>query len=488
MMLIALVAVPAAAGIVAFFIKQNRLRWGLLLLTSSVHLLLTSMIRLSPQQPLLRGWLFLDAAGYLFLGITSLLFFAVSIYGTKFIDKNRHRIDRIFTSCLLFFLSTMTLVTLSHSFDLLWVAVEATTLASAPLIYFHRHRNKHSLEATWKYLMICSVGIALALLGTFFLSIAAAGTGGGARDGTGMALSNLLQNASSLNADWLKAAFLFLVAGYGTKVGLAPMHTWLPDAHSESPSMVSALLSGALLNCSFLAILRGYQVCVAAGQGAFAQEVLIAFGLMSMGVAAVFIIRQSDYKRLLAYSSVEHMGILSLSVGIGGKAMFGGMLHAINHSMTKGMLFLVSGNILAAYGTKHVKLISGMFKVLPASGVLWIAGLLAITGSPPFGSFISEFIILKEALDTGHIWIALCYLIFLVVIFIGMATVMLKMVQGATHDPQTDNNLPTTVQVESLWSIIPPAVMAIAVLLLGIHLPPFLNEHLLEAAAVLNIR
>ncbi len=221
------------------------------------------------------------------------------------------------------------------TWDCFGVGVETTTLASAPLIYFHRHQR--SLEATWKYLMICSVGIALALMGNILLSISMVGSD--TRGGT-MLLADLLAAAPGMQPFWLKAAFIFLLVGYGTKMGLAPMHNWLPDAHSESPSLVSALLSGALLNCAFLGILRAHQICTAAGIADFSSDLLVFFGLLSMVMAAIFIVGQGDYKRLLAYSSVEHMGILALGVGIGGGAAFGAMFHAVNHSLTKAGLFL----------------------------------------------------------------------------------------------------------------------------------------------------
>ena len=177
------------------------------------------------------------------------------------------------------------------------------------------------------------------------------------------------------HAPWLEAAFLFFLVGYGTKMGLAPMHTWLPDAHSESPSLVSALFSGALLNCAFLGILRAHQICVAAGLARFSQGLLLAFGLLSMAVAAVFILGQSDFKRMLAYSSVEHMGILALGVGLGGAGAFGTALHAVNHSLTKACLFLVAGNILAAYETKSVARRPRACAALPLSGVALVRGL-----------------------------------------------------------------------------------------------------------------
>jgi hydrogenase-4 component F len=425
------------------------------------------------------------------LSITSTLFLAAAVYSIGYLRQENpsartdfeegflfaNAPEAIFIGCLLLFLAAMTLVTCSHRFGLLWVAIEATTLASAPLIYFHRHHR--SLEATWKYLMICSVGIALALLGNFFLAVAAANPGG---EPIPLVLSDLIRHASQLHAAWLKAAFLLLLVGYGTKMGLAPLHTWLPDAHSEAPSMVSALLSGALLNCAFLGILRVQQVCAAAGYATFGQELLIGFGLLSMAVAAIFIVGQTDYKRMLAYSSVEHMGILTLGLGVGGPATFGAMLHAINHSFTKAMLFFVAGNILAAYHTKSTAEVRGVLRVLPLSGLLWVAGFLAITGSPPFGPFLSELTILKAALDQGRVGVAIAYVVLLMIIFIGMATVVLRMAQGfPTHGESTAPG-----QNESAFAVSPATALIAIVLLLGCYIPPFLLQALQGAAKTLG--
>ena len=486
-MLLALIAIPALAALAAFVIRADRLRRVLLVTASLAHIAVVAGCWRRMPGAILNGWLMLDSLGVLFLSITSLLFLAASVYGVGYLSREQpgkredfeeglvfsNAREAMFTGCLLLFLASMTLVCMSQHFGLLWVAMEATTLASAPLIYFHAHHR--SLEATWKYLLICSVGIALALLGNFLLAVAASGKGG---HGIPLVLSTLIGEATRLQVPWLKASFIFLLVGYGTKAGLAPLHTWLPDAHSESPSMVSALLSGSLLNCALLGILRSQQVCVAAGQGAFGRELLVVFGLLSMGVAAVFILRQPDYKRLLAYSSVEHMGILVLGIGLGGAASFGSMLHAVNHSCTKALLFLVAGNILAAYRTKKVANVQGVLRVLPVSGILWVAGLLAITGSPPFGLFVSELVILKSALDTGHIAIAVTYLALLGIIFIGMSQVVLGMAQGAPLD-----NMAIKPVRERILAIVPSVGLAIIVLVLGLYLPPAL-EHALRAAAL----
>jgi hydrogenase-4 component F len=493
----------------------------LLLFTALAHTALTAIAWVRPAAPALGGWLLLDAPGLLFLSITSVLFLTVSFYALGYLRREEwgsrqdfqegflftNAREATFTGCLLLFLATMTLVTVSQHFGLLWVGVEATTLASAPLIYFHRHRR--SLEATWKYIMICSVGIALALLGNFFLAVASTI---GAESHVPMLLGELIKRADVLHTPWLKAAFLFLLVGYGTKLGLAPMHTWLPDAHSEAPSVISALLSGALLNCAFLAVLRIQQVCVAAGQGPFGQSLLLGFGLFSMTVAAIFILRQKDFKRMLAYSSVEHMGILALAVGLGGAASFGAMLHAVNHSLTKGMLFLVAGNILAVYKSKSTTEVHGVVRVLPVSGVLWVAGFLSITGSPPFGPFLSELVILKAALDQGHLLVAVAYLGLLGVIFIGMATTVLGMYQGlpavqpagmpsavaGDGEPGFSSgkrkgmvsravvDSPPGPYAESLLAVIPPMALGAAVLVLGLYVPPVLRTLLMSAAGAIS--
>lgn len=496
-MLLILILLPAFAGLAAFFLQSNTPRRALLVITASLHAALTACAWVRPFAPALGGWLLLDAPGLLFLSITSALFLTISFYTLGYLRREdwgrredfeegflfTNAREARFTSCLLLFLATMTLVVTSQHFGLLWVAVEATTLASAPLIYFHRHRR--SLEATWKYLMICSVGIALALLGNFFLAVASTA---GPDKHVPMLVKDLANHADVLNVSWLKAAFLFFLVGYGTKLGLAPMHTWLPDAHSEAPSVISALLSGALLNCAFLAILRIQQVCLAAGLGAFGQNLMLWLGLISMGVAAVFIVRQGDFKRMLAYSSVEHMGILALAVGLGGVANFGAMLHAVNHSLTKGMLFLVAGNILAAYKTKSTEDIRGVLKILPFSGVLWVAGFLAITGSPPFGPFLSELIILKSALDQGRIVVASLYLVFLSIIFIGMATIVLRMAQGApSGKPAEMFSIPMEEKIlapfpESPLAVAPPMALGAALLMLGLYIPPVLRNVLEQAA------
>jgi hydrogenase-4 component F len=489
-MIWALLLVPLGAGLAAFAVRPNLPRRVLLVAAAATH---TGLVAWAWADPAAlhstHGWIGLDAAALVFLTAISVLFLASAVYAVGYLAREsrspQQHVDEeqpfanyseaVFVGCLLLFLATMTLVAVSRHLGLIWVAVEATTLASAPLIYFHRHPR--SLEATWKYLVICSVGIALALLGNFFLAVAARAHGG---TPVPLVLEGLMAQARQLDPAWLRAAFLFFLVGYGTKMGLAPLHTWLPDAHSEAPSVVSALLSGALLNCAFLAIFRVHALLVAAGLGSFSRELLVLFGLFSMLVAALFILGQADYKRMLAYSSVEHMGILALGVGLGGLATYGALLHAVNHSLTKGMLFLAAGNLLACYRTKSTAATRGVFTRLPITGLLWLAGFLAITGSPPFGPFLSELTVLKGILDAGSTALAVGYLAALALAFIGMATIVLEMLYARP------DNASEPRASEPLWSLVPPAVLGAAVLMLGVWVPPQLATLLHTAAGLVG--
>ena len=481
-MIAVLVLLPLAAGLIILTVPSQILRKTIWMLTAIIHFVLVVYQFFGSPEPILGGWLALDSLGFIFLFILSSLFLLSSMYGIGYLDvqkkeagASRNESERVFIACLLFFLATMSLVTVSQHMGLLWVAIEATTLASAPLIYFHR--SPGSLEATWKYLLICSVGIALALLGTFFLAASTTVQG----QYIPMVLPELIRAGGQLDSIWLRAAFIFLLVGYGTKMGLAPMHTWLPDAHSEAPSVASALLSGVLLNCAFLGILRSFQICAAAGEAIFAQNLLIIFGLLSMVLAAVFILNQPDYKRMLAYSSVEHMGILAFAVGLGPGASFFVLLHTINHSFTKAMLFFSAGNILSVYKTKQISVIQGLLRRIPMTGLLWLAGFLAITGTPPFGIFVSEFNILGVAINKGHFIYGAVFLFLLAVIFIEMGRSVLKMSYGPI---ETESRR----EKENVWMLLPPLILLVLILIFGVYLPDFMQTLLADGGKILGGR
>jgi hydrogenase-4 component F len=478
--MLTLIIVPFLAAAFSFLIRNEILRRALLVCTALFHTAVTAALWAGLLKPTGWRWLALDPPGLLFLGTTSVLFLAASFYAVGYLrsqPKGMHKdtaedslfsnaSEAVFCACAEVFLGTMSIVSMSQHLGFIWVAMEATTLATAPLIYFHRHSR--SLEATWKYLLLCSVGISFALLGNFFMVAASAGS----REPVSFILGDIAKPGVTFDPLWLKAAFIFFLVGYGTKMGLAPMHTWLPDAHSEAPSVVSALLSGALLNCAFLGIFRTYQVCLAHELGGFCRELLLAFGFVSLIWAAVFILRQKDYKRMLAYSSVEHMGILAIGVGVGGDAIYGSMLHAMGHSLGKGALFMTAGNMVARFKTKAVSEVKGVLAVMPRTGTLWLAGLLAITGIPPFSIFLSKFIIARAMLEQGHVLAAGVFLAALVLIAVGMSSAMLKMACGCTDDAR----ILEEKSGENLLVTLPPAVLLAASLALGICIPPFLDQ------------
>ncbi|HEY8063007.1 MAG TPA: proton-conducting transporter membrane subunit, partial [Gemmatimonadales bacterium] len=343
----------------------------------------------------------------------------------------------------------------------------------APLIY-DRH-DRRSLEAVWKYLVLSSVGIALALLAVFLLSTAQPLVPGT----RSLVLEDLVAGAKTLDPRWLRAAFVFAIVGFGTKMGLAPMHTWKPDTYGEAPSLVGALMAGGVTSCAFLGLARFTQVLVAAGLDRFTGPLLVTFGLVSLVVAAAFIIGQADVKRLLAYSSVEHMGLLALGLGLGGVGTYGAVLHVLNSGLVKGLLFLVVGNVVLAAGSSAAVDVRGMLRARPVSAMLLVVGLFAATGSPPFGLFLSEFLIINAAFAQQHPLVATLALVLLAVIFVGIARMILEIVLG---EPPPDN----LREGDRPWMVAGPLVLAALVLLLGLYLPPPLHEQLGRAAAALG--
>jgi hydrogenase-4 component F len=478
---------PLAMAAAAYAVPSNRWRPWLLPLGAlgQLGLVLAALWQSAEGAPLAgldvaareQYWLLLDPLGKVILGFLSVLFFLCSLYAPGYLALRPDRSNRVFCASLFSSLAAMTLVTLSQHLGLMWVAMEAITLISAPSIYFNH--NARSLEATWKYLLVGSVGIALALLGSLFLAYAELKAGLGST----LLFKDLIGNAPQMSPPWLHAAFVLLFVGYGTKMGLAPMHTWKPDAYGEAPGLVGTLLAGGVTSCAFLAILRVYQVCSAGAEAAFAREALIFVGLLSMAVAAVFMARQRDFKRMLAYSSVEHMGILVLGVGVGGTAVYGALLHLINNGLTKGVLFLSAGNIHRAYGSKVTDDVRGALRRVPASGWLFLAGFLAITGSPPFGPFVSEFTIVTAAATGGQYLVGGLFLLLLGVIFVGMGSTVLAVVQGVPAEPKVDSGYH-----DNPWTVAPVLLFMALVLLLGVYVPPPLESLLREAAALVEVR
>ena len=343
-----------------------------------------------------------------------------------------HMPHPLYYALITLFFGAMMFAILAPSLPLMWVAVELTTLVSAPLIACRRDRG--SLEAMWKYLLICSIGIAFALFGTMLV----------------------LHAQSTGSARWYMAGFAFVLAGYGTKMGLAPFHTWLPDAHSEAPAPVSALLSGALLNCSFFAIVR-FREMMPEAAAPFCDNAMLSLGILSVAVGAVFMVRQTDFKRLLAYSSVEHMGIIAVLYSLCGTldddriVAAALLLHIAAHSLTKTLLFQTAGNLLLAFGTRAVSVVQGLGVSMKGQAVLWLSGIVLICAMPPSALFLSELGLVASA----PVWVSAIVLALLFIVFAAMMKVGLSMTMGrpiASPEP-----LPKRL------AIVPAALLALLV-------------------------
>ena len=475
------ILLPAVAAVLAYYARRAANRTALLLGAAGVHLVAVAGLWTTPRAVTLAGWLAVDGLGLIVLTLISILFVVVANYAVGWLRTRSAREGRVFVSGMLAFLAAASLVALSHHLALLWVGMEATTLSMAPLIY-DRH-DRRSLEAVWKYLMLSSVGIALALLAVFLLATAQPLS----PEVRPLVLDDLIAGAPSLDRWWLRAAFVFALAGFGTKMGLAPMHTWKPDTYGEAPSLVGGLMAGGVTSCAFVGLARFTQVLAAAGLADFARPLLLGFGLFSLVVAAGFIVGQADVKRLLAYSSVEHMGLLVLGLGVGGLGTYGAVLHALNNGLIKGWLFLVVGNLVLAAGSPAAADLRGMLRARPVSAMLVVAGLFAVTGSPPFGLFLSQFAIVSGAVREQHPVVAVVALLLLAVIFVGIARMILDMVLGE-GEGEGERSEPQALGAgrEGAWMVAGPLALAALVLMLGSYLPAPLRAELAGAAVSLG--
>jgi hydrogenase-4 component F len=356
---------------------------------------------------------------------------------------------------------------------LMWVAIEATTIFSAMLIPLRV--SKASVEASWKYLMIASVGIALAFVGTvlaYFDFVHRAGLPEGALNWT-----VLMVAAPRLHPEVMRLAFVFVLVGYGTKAGLAPMHTWLPDAHSEAPAPLSAVMSGVLLAVAIYGIVRWKAVVDLSAGPAFTSTLLLALGVVSLAIGAFSLVAQKSYKRMLAYSSIEHTGLTCLGIALGPAGAFAAMLHLLNHSLTKSALFLLSGRIYRRYGTADVAGVSGLRRAMPATAGLFAAGILAAVGLPPFGMFISEVALVRAGFQSGHYVLMVLVLGLLLLVFVSLVWHLNRMLHG---DP------PATIErgEPDRAGLVPLAACMAAVVALGLVIPSSLVKLLTLSAEI----
>jgi len=427
---------------------------------------------------LLSELFFVDAFNVFLVTLTAFVGFTTSLFSRAYmrVEQERGRLTgrrlRLYHGMYQAFMLTMFVALLSNNVGILWVAMEAATLATVLLVSLYR--TPQSVEAAWKYFILCGVGIAQALFGTILLYLAAErvlGAGGSA-----LLWTHLNEVKDQLEPTVLGIAFVFLLVGYGTKIGLVPLHNWLPDAHAEGPTPISAVLSGLLLNVALYAVVRNKVLVDAALGTHLPGYLMMGFGLLSVLVAAFFLYRQKDVKRLFAYSSIEHMGIATFAFGMGGAvAAFGGLLHMTAHSLTKSAIFFAVGHAAQKTGTQSIDGIRGLVHVSPAVGWGLMVGGIAILGIPPFGVFASEFLILTTAMR-DHPWAAPLLLLGLGVAFGSIFTRLQAMVFGDT----------TAKRLAHPPALLPVFVHLALVLILGLYMPPYLAAWYRQAAAMLG--
>jgi hydrogenase-4 component F len=520
--ILALLIVPLAVAIVSFFVPAH-VATGITIASgiACLGLVLALIPAAVHAAPAYLSYLRADPLSCVFLLATAFLYAAVSVYAAGYLKGRTDTYARRFYLGFNIFAWAMLAAPLMSSLALLWIAIEVTTVVSALLVAIED--TDGAAEASWKYVLIASAGLGLALLATIFAYYAGAQVLGAHSN---LAIQPLVAAGPRLPKTPVELAFLLAVLGFGTKVGLVPVHTWLPDAHSEAPTPVSALLSGALLATSFYAILRFYQVAVATLGTGIPRDTLLAFGVASLLLASLYVFGQRDIKRLLAYSSVEHMGILAIGVSFGAPvALAGVLLHVLAHAAAKGSAFMGAGTFTVKYGTKRMPAMRDGLRLLPWSGPLFLLAIFALSALPPSGLFRSEFEIVDGGLRRGSYAAAAILVILVTVAFFGLATsatsVLLTPVPageapvakvpvemavagtdaaGGAHGTggaHTDGaavamrthgraNGILTPGEPSTWMVVPVLAGLAVLVLLGIHPPGELTNLITQAAAQLR--
>lgn len=481
---------PLVAGLLIFLMPVDvRTTWRIEMLhaLSIVFTLAMSMIAIA--KVLAAGtimafgdWLMIDPLAAVFVGLIGVVGCLTGFYSIGYIRHDLAHGEltpgklKLYYGFFNLFLFTMLLVVTSNNIFMMWVGIEATTLGSAFLVGIYGKST--SLEAAWKYLIICSVGVAFGLYGTV---LTFANAEAGAVDPHQAVLwTSIAAHAAMLDPMLVRIAFVFVLIGFGTKAGIFPMHAWLPDAHSEAPSPVSALLSGVLLKCGLFVIIRYYIVTAGAVGPELPQTLFLLLGILSVGIAALLFFMQRDIKRKLAFSSVENVGLVLLGLGFGGPLGVGAaLLHIINHSLAKALLFCGSGNLLMKYGTRDLGGIQGVLRAAPLTGVLMMAGAMALAGFPPFNVFVSEFMTINAGLGAGHYWIVgICGLL-LTVVAAGFVQIIAGSVLGKRPD---------VVPVRDVgWAVLTPmAAMMALIMVMGILVPQPVTDLLTRATNLVD--
>lgn len=462
-----LIIVPFVAAAVAVLWPGNRTRPWLLLAAGIPHTVLSFWMFVDPPTIASDAWLGFDPLARAVLPAVSLLFLVCAWYGVTYLTVRHERPNRIFVAALLTVLGLVSAGHQARHLGLLWIFTEGVTLAAVPLLHFNG--TPRAFEATWKYLLVGGTGIALSLLGSLCLGYASL-HGGGEGDLTFVALTS---QGAGLSRPWMLIAWVLLLVGYGTKMGLAPMHTWKPDAYGEAPGIVGAILAGGVTSVAFTAILRVRSVIGSAGAGIIADRTLLAIGLFSMLVAALFLLGTRDFKRMLAYSSVEHMGILTIGASLGPAGVAAALFHVWSNGLTKGALFLSAGNIRRAAGSPSMDDVRGMAALTPRSAAIFVTGMFAVTALPPFGPFFSELMVVRAALETGHGAATAVFLGCLLLAFFGLTRVVFGIVDGR---PRTATKAGSKRFVETAGVILPPLALLGLSLWLGLFAPGVLRD------------
>jgi hydrogenase-4 component F len=471
-----LIIVPLVGAALAALWPGNRTRPWFLPVFGLVHVVMTFWLFINPPVLSPDAWFGFDPLARAVLPVVSLLFLVCAAYGVSYLRIRSERPNRIFVSSLLAILGLLSAGHQARHLGLLWITTEAVTLAAVPLLHFNG--TPRAYEATWKYLLVGGTGIALSLLGSFCLGYASLYGGG---EGN-LTFTALMAQGSALSRPWVLTAWVLLLIGYGTKMGLAPMHTWKPDAYGEAPGIVGAILAGGITTVAFTAILRVRAVVAAAGEGPMADRTLLVIGLFSMLVAALFLLGTRDYKRMLAYSSVEHMGILCIGAAFGAAGATAALFHVWSNSLTKGALFLSAGNIRRAAGSPLMDDVRGMAVITPRSAALFVTGMFAVTACPPFGPFFSELLVVRAGLASGHGVAIAFFLGCLLLAFFGLTRVVFGIVDGRPR-PATRANGKRFVETAGV--IVPPLVLLGLSLWLGLFTPATLREAWSAAVAQL---
>ncbi len=468
MLLYAIAILPLASSLLAVLLRGRHLKlvelastlsMGIVLaLTAFSAYLVSTGVGVAPTE------LFaIDHLSAIILAVIAFVGTNAMLYSSGYLEEERRKgyvtDERIgqYYALLNAFLFAMFVATMSSSPILMWIAIEATTLATVFLIAFYDKAS--ALEAAWKYVVINSVGLLLGFIGMVLL-IATIGAG---EEGSILSWVDLASKADQASPVAARVAFLFILVGFGTKVGLAPMHTWLPDAHSKAPVPVSALLSGVLLNVAFLAVLRFKSLVDSATDDASGGTLLIGFGALSVVLVAFTLLRQRHYKRMLAYSSIENMGLIAIGAGVGGVAAVGAVLHIVYHALAKSLLFMSSGNVFLKYSTTKISEVRGLANRLPVTSVLFAVGVFVLMGMPPFGVFASKFAILSGVAGRSPILLGVL-LLALILVFVGFLRHTVAMLYGEPSEGVSEGEA-------GALTLIPLFVILGAIVLISFYLP-----------------